>query len=121
MKLKWFKPEEFMMSGECVYDEMNPELLLMLDNLRDYANIPLKITSSFRNEEYCKLKDIPYLKTSQHNLGNAVDIYIQGMSAEQKYILIKTAFEIGFTGIGIYSDFIHLDVRPHAVSLWHGI
>jgi uncharacterized protein YcbK (DUF882 family) len=48
---------------------------------------------------------------SKHVEGIAVDILCDG---HQKYILTKIAIELGFGGIGIAKDFIHIDTRDIA-------
>jgi len=55
---------------------------------------------------------------SQHNLGKAADIKFTGIGISQ---LDRAATKIGFTGIGRYSTFLHVDVRRppgSRVSRW---
>ena len=49
--MKYFKIEEFTCDGVICYDKMSPKLLKMLDQAREKANTPFKITSSWRSQE----------------------------------------------------------------------
>lgn len=118
-KLKNFKHEEFAspeqpMSGL----NMDQEFMLMLQDMRDKAGIPMFVTSGYRTESYNKAIG-----------GSPKSYHIQGMAADISYSngqelgkLLKAAIEAGFTGIGIYNKHIHVDNRPsgHIVS-WVGI
>lgn len=53
---------------------------------------------------------------SQHRLGRAVDIVVQGTPS---HIVADLAEEMGLGGIGRYDDFTHIDSR-HGVSRWNG-
>jgi len=49
-------------------------------------------------------------KKSQHIEGNAIDIDVSQMSEEERAQLINTASALGFTGIGVYKNSLHLDM-----------
>lgn len=87
-----------------------------IDRLRDKMGIPLIINSGFRCDNHNA--DIGGSPTSKHRLGLASDISTKNLSSEQRYNLIKNAYEIGINGIGIYKNFVHLDHRRGAPSLW---
>lgn len=55
---------------------------------------------------------------SQHIGGNALDIDVSGLSKEERIRLVKIASAHGFTGIGIYTNSIHLDMRGGAPVAW---
>ncbi len=59
-------------------------------------------------------------KNSQHILGRATDFSTKGWSSEKKHKFIELALSLGFSGIGIYSTFIHLDSRKGSKSIWIG-
>lgn len=50
-------------------------------------------------------------KKSQHLEGNALDIDVSSLDYAERRRLIETASAMGFTGIGIYKNSIHLDMR----------
>lgn len=92
------------------------EIFDCLDQLIDEAfPAVLTITSAFRC--YLHNKDVGGLPTSYHLKGMAVDLRSKHATPQQ----IKVAAErvAGFRkgGIGLYSTFIHLDVRGY-VARW---
>jgi|TARA_R110001632_G_scaffold52524_8_gene130196 uncharacterized protein YcbK (DUF882 family) len=104
--LKYFKLSEFESpdlkeSGE----NMDLFFLLMLDQCRDLAGIPFKVTSGFRTEKHNK--KIKGVLNSSHLKGLAVDI--SAKTSQERYKIINAAIKIGFKRIGIGKSFIHLD------------
>ena len=57
-------------------------------------------------------------KKSQHLKGNAVDIRIKNLDSIRRFKLIKTVYELGFTGIGIGKNKFHVDIRDGPPSSW---
>lgn len=57
-------------------------------------------------------------KHSQHMDGNALDIDVSSLSREERVKLVQMASARGFTGIGIYKNSIHLDMRKGAPVAW---
>lgn len=89
--------------------EMQPEFMEKLIALRKQLNFPFTIVSAYR----CPRHNINVSSTGDsgpHTTGRAIDISIHG---EKALLLIKTALEHGFTGIGINQKgigrFTHLD------------
>lgn len=103
MKLKHFSPDEF-----TEFDKMDKTLLVMLDDLRELLNRPVRITSSYRSPQHPieTKKDKP----GEHTHGAAVDI--SSIGGEQTFETVKAAIEIGFTRIGISrkKNFVHLGI-----------
>ena len=94
-------------------------LINKLQTLRDLCGFPLRINSGYRCVAHNK--SIGGVSDSQHVQGTAADIDISKFNGEQKYKLIKTALSLGFTGIGVYDTFIHLDVRINTSgTMWVG-
>jgi len=83
-----------------------------LQVLRDYLNKPIKITSGYRSKEHnAKIKGA---KNSQHILGTAVDIKVEGLTPKQVAETIEDLIEKGLMkqgGIGIYETWVHYDIR----------
>ena len=95
--------------------KLDHRLLEKLQDLRDRVGAPVNITSGYRSPEYNKR--IGGSPNSQHILGRAADIKVPGHSPEY---IGKIAQEIGFTGVGIYPTFIHVDVRTTGKVTWRG-
>ena len=84
----------------------------LLEQLRMKAGFPIYVTSGYR----CKAHNakIGGAARSWHLLF-ASDIKPEDSDQEKLRILYDGALELGFTGIGRYNTFIHLDLRPDAV------
>jgi hypothetical protein len=66
----------------------NPELLIALDDLRDFFNLPITVNNwitrgKFQWRGYRTPACPEYSPGSQHSKGNAIDCDIQGMSAQE--------------------------------------
>ena len=105
---KNFKLKEFECRDSGSVVKLDSELLEKLQLLRDKLNNPINITSGYRTPE-CN-KRVGGSSNSYHMKGMAADIYSPFYTPTQ---IAKTAEEVGFTGIGIYSAFVHVDVRPN--------
>lgn len=86
---------------------LRPEVQQGVSNLQTAWGRDLPIVSGFRDPE--RNRKAGGAKHSQHQHGNAVDIDVADLSKEDRIALIKLASEQGFTGIGVYSNSIHLD------------
>ena len=89
---------------------MDKDFLSMLDNARDIAKTPFKITSGYRTKEhniaiYKKLGKKPI--ESSHLKGVACDIACSDSRA--RFLIINALLDAGFTRIGIANNFIHVD------------
>lgn len=92
---------------ECDAEHMKVETLELLNELRKLYGKPLYITSARRCEyQNSKVGGKP---GSYHLIGAAVDIAVTDAIMMGK--LVDMAIRIGFTGIGIAKNFIHLDSR----------
>ncbi len=90
--------------------KLDMDLVTALQKLRDFVSVPITIMSGYRNEAYNK--KIGGSPNSQHLYGKAADIHIMSMEPEEIYYLVVRFNHIfGFTGIGLYDSFVHLDVR----------
>ena len=84
---------------------MDKDFLSILDNARDIAKTPFKITSGYRTKEHNV--NVGGVEGSSHTKGVACDIACSDSRA--RYIIIQSLLEAGFTRIGIASNFIHVD------------
>jgi uncharacterized protein YcbK (DUF882 family) len=55
---------------------------------------------------------------SRHIYGDAADITWTQMSGEERMRLLAMAYKLGFTGVGIAANFLHLDTRAGHVAFW---
>jgi len=106
-------------------DDMSARLITMLDVLRFRLGSPIEISLS----EYALGRNLGRNELSEHNVDEwgevlAVDCFISGVyNRAQAEAVVYEAEEIGFTGIGVYSDthnnqgddqvMFHLGVRPN--------
>ena len=102
----------------CGHADIDSRLLAKVQAMRDHFGAAMKVNSAFRCTAHNR--KVGGTPSSQHLLGRAIDISIQGMSAQKKHHLVRLVGRSGFTGIGIYQSFIHLDVRHGAPALWVG-
>ncbi len=108
---KYFKLSEFKCKCGCnmpdeVVENLTTKLISLLDIAREKSRIPFIITSGYRCPEYNEL--VGGVKNSAHTKGLAADIKVG--SGYQRYAILKSLLDVGFTRIGIYRNFIHCDV-----------
>lgn len=114
-----FSEDEFRCKCGCGKVEMRADFMAKLQQLRNAYGKPMIITSGYR----CPDHPVEAKKTvsGAHTTGMAADIAVQGTDA---YNLLKHAFALGFTGIGVQQKgggrFIHLDTmqRPPRPNVW---
>jgi len=113
---KNFTQKEFnSKDGSSMPDDVlkNIELLSeQLQIIRDYTGKSITINSGYRSPEHNA--SIGGVSNSQHVLGKAADIVIDGMKPSDTYALIeylndKGVIKIG--GLGSYNTFTHVDIR----------
>ena len=114
--MKWFNYSEFDSpdapgSGEA---HMDSDFLQMLDRARGLAGVPFKINSGYRTAAHNR--KVGGAKHSQHLLGTAADIQIDGVNPGDVATFAKTIMP-GYGGIKAYATFTHIDIRP---SCWRG-
>lgn len=95
------------------------ELFNNLQVLRNHLEKPIIINSGYRSENYNK--SIGGAKNSQHVLGNAADIRVDGISPKVLHGQIKMLIDAGKMkqgGLGLYDTFVHYDIRGH-LARWN--
>lgn len=106
--MRYFKTEEFACKC-CGISVMNTEFLEKLDELRHRYGKPLVVSSGYRCPKHNK-KVSDTGANGPHTTGKAADLAV---NREEAYNVLKIAFELGFTGIGVAQKgtgrFIHLD------------
>ena len=91
------------------------ELAKNLQVLRDEVKKPIKITSGYRDPSFNK--KIGGATQSRHITGQAADLKIEGYTPKQVAAIIEKLIAAGKMkqgGLGIYSTWIHYDVRGTA-------
>jgi len=89
---------------------MDETFIDMIIDARSRANIPFKINSGYRTQEYNKsLLERGYKasKNSSHLKGLAADIHCT--DSRSRFIIITALIDAGFSRIGIAKSFIHVD------------
>ena len=103
---KYFTEKEFnRCTPSCSMNDMDAGFIELLDELREKAGIPLVLNCAYRSKEYDKSKGRS--GNSAHVRGKAVDIRCN--DSTNRYKILKAAFELGITRIGIGNGFVHID------------
>jgi len=112
-----FSKSEFACHCGCGFNTPNKALLDVLEQLREKIGKPIQIMSGCRCRQHNR--NVGGALQSQHTLGNAADIKIEGMKpievAEEASELLRSK-----GGIGLYKTFTHVDVRPGGMARWRG-
>lgn len=87
---------------------IDTDLVEILQKIREHFGKPITINSAYRNATYNK--KIGGVSNSQHVKGTAADIVVSGIAPSE---VVKYAEYImpNKGGIGLYSSFVHVDVR----------
>lgn len=106
MNLKYFSEEDFSRcQPACSVSDCDEVALIMLDTLRERCGFPLILNSAYRSSSYEKKKG--RTGTSSHCKGLAFDI--RCYDTKLRALLVRNAFEVGFTRIGIAKNYVHID------------
>ncbi len=100
-KIKYFSKSEWEPSA----DKVNPELILIMDAMREFARKPIAI--------HCAYDLSGHANKSQHYLGNAVDFHIMSLPLMEQFLIAE---KFRPTGLGLYPYWntpgLHFDLRP---------
>ena len=113
---EFFRLHEFQCKDGSDVILVAPELVRVLQKIREWAKAPVTVTSGYRTFAYNK--KIKGATSSQHCLGTAADIVVSRKTPKQVAAFAETLLT-GRGGIGVYSGFTHVDVRPNR-SRWNG-
>lgn len=113
---KNFKVKEFACSDGTDTIFISSLLVDILQKIRDHYGKPVIINSAYRTEAHNK--KVGGAAYSQHKYGIAADIHINGVTPKELAAYIETLLPTS-GGIGIYSSFVHVDVR-RTKSRWNG-
>jgi uncharacterized protein YcbK (DUF882 family) len=108
---KYFRANEFRSRDGYPIVLVHPSLIVLLNTIRRYFDKPVIVNSGYRTRSHNRA--IGGARYSYHCLGMAADIWVPGVSIIDLYSL---ALGNNVGGIGIYNNFIHLDVGKQ--RLW---
>ena len=111
-----FKVKEFASTDGTDPIFIAPKLVEVLQKIRTHFKKAVTINSAFRT--VARNKAVGGAKYSQHLYGTAADIVVSGVSPKQVAEYAEKLMP-NTGGIGIYSNFTHIDVR-RTKSRWNG-
>ena len=105
--------------GERAWKLLNPELIKSIDKIKEkFPKGKMTINNYFwgRDRKYSGLRTPQskhYSETSQHSLGNAVDIIFSEYDVEEvrKYLILNHKDFSEIKGIEINTSWLHIDTR----------
>ena len=113
-----FSRHEFQCPCGCGLDDINLDLVLFLQAVREAYEAPIRINSGLRC--FVHNREVGGTKNSEHLYGDGVDIDCRNSTL--RYLVISAAMNAGISRIGIANSFIHIgkserDVHPQHV-IW---
>lgn len=102
-----FKAEEFRCKDETKEFLWAPELLEVLEKIRNHFNAPVIINSGYRTPNWNT--KVGGTSNSYHCKGMAADIVVKGHSSQEVAKYADSIMEQG--GVIRYTNFVHVDVR----------
>ena len=111
-----FNKHEFSCKCGCGKNKpIDSELIRLLQNLRTKLTKPIHILEGVRCNKYNK--EIKGFIDSPHLQGKAVDCKVKNISLID---LAREARDIGFSRVGLYKTFLHLDIiEPYPSASWY--
>lgn len=85
-----------------------PEVWSKLEIFAQSLGRPIVLNSAYRSPAYNK--KIGGAKKSMHMQRKACDVQWVGISLQGRINMIQKAIDAGFTGIGTYNNFMHVDI-----------
>lgn len=111
-----FRVKEFACNDGSDVIFVAPELVEVLQSIRNHFGKAVNINSGYRTPSYNK--NVDGATYSQHLYGTAADIRVNGVAPREIAEYAETLLP-DRGGIGIYSNFVHVDVRKDK-SRWNG-
>ena len=93
---------------------MDTNFLTKLEEAREIAGVPFKITSGYRTKEHNK--EVGGVPNSSHLIGVAADVSVSG--GHDRYVILNALIKAGFKRLGVAKTFIHCDTddsKPNSV------
>lgn len=103
----------------CGLVNVSPRLVDALERLRALCgDAPIHVNSGCRCEPWNER--VGGAVGSLHTYGKAADIVVQGHEPVEVADKAEQVVEFRHGGIGIYQNFVHVDVRQGGAARWHG-
>ena len=101
-----FSKSEFTCPCGCGKVVVSPDLIELLENVREFAGLPIQITSGYRCASHnAAVGGVP---SSAHLTGEASDFFVSGNIDRFKFL--EAFFLYGGLRLGIGATFLHVDV-----------
>lgn len=110
-----FKVKEFACTDGSDPIFIDSDLVSILQKIRNHFGKSVTITSAYRTPT--KNKAVGGQTYSQHLYGKAADIKVKGVAPKKVAAYVEKILPNG--GIGVYSTFVHVDVRG-TKARWRG-
>ena len=101
-----FKVREFACHDHSDKILISTNLVHVLQKIRAKFGKPVRINSAYRTASYNA--EVGGAAASQHILGTAADITVDGIDLASIYLYAES---LGVGGLGLYNSFVHVDVR----------
>jgi uncharacterized protein YcbK (DUF882 family) len=101
-----FTRYEFACKCGCGYDTVDAELLVILNNLREFFDAPVTINSACRCPAHNA--SVGGSEDSQHLYARAADVVVENIEPDVVYEYLDS---LGVGGLGKYKTFTHVDTR----------
>ena len=106
---KHFNRAEFACGDGCGFSTVDAELIGVLEDVRERFDGRVRVTSGCRCPAHNRR--VGGAADSEHTRGTAADIIVDGVSAAVVYDYLTNKYP-GRYGIGKYTTWTHIDVRP---------
>lgn len=110
-----FSRHEFACRCGCGGDTVDAASLEALEAIRQHFDAPVKINSAYRCLTYNRTPAVGSNDNSQHPLGRAQDIVVEGVPPND---VANYAEGLGLGGVGRYATFTHIDTRTNGPARW---
>lgn len=111
-----FHRHEFACHCGCGFDTVDTHTLEILEAVRSHFNVPVRVTSGCRCPAYNH--QVGGAERSQHRLGRAADIQVQGVDPGLVFDWVAERFPAA--SLGRYASFTHIDTRSDGPARWEG-
>ena len=113
-----FSRHEFACKCGCGFDTVDAGTLAVLEAIRQHFGAPVKVTSGCRCFHHNR--DVGGAPSSQHRLGRAADIQVEGVVPGQVQNWLDAHYPDSL-GMGRYKTFTHVDTRTSLGAVrWRG-
>ncbi|MBI4509407.1 MAG: DUF882 domain-containing protein [Deltaproteobacteria bacterium] len=107
--------------AEWIEERLRP-LCEALEILRaELGDRPMRVLSGYRTEGFNRA--VGGTPSSQHLHGRAADFTVDGLTSRQVLTQARLLYKAGklrLGGLGLYPEFVHVDVRGGRVMRWSG-